>query len=225
MHRKNLTPLFERQYQITYKNREYLEKLSNFLNVRKLSHWNWKKTYNFLDINFEQEYIGYRFQVLKEWIQENQRYTSNFVNSLNEIISILSLENYLTTQEKNYINEFTSVLFAKNRNIKNLIVDFQLHEKEEVWYTYDILGVYEKTEKYKLIKNNIQIFLTNQRIIFASSGEIYKEIDIHSISGVKLKNNAIEINVNQNNYFIICNEINTVYVSIERVGKLVKLML
>lgn len=225
MHKKYLTPLFERPYQITYKNKKYLEKLTNSLNVKKLRYWNWKKTYNFLNINFEKEYIGYRFQILKEWIQQNQRYSPDFVNSLNEIISILSLENYLTTQEKNYINEFTSVLFAKNRNIKNLIVDFHLNEKEEVWYTYDILGIYEKNEKYKLIKNNIQIFLTNQRIIFASNGEIYKEINIYDISNVKLKNNTIEINANQNNYFIVCNEINTVYVSIERVGKLIKLMI
>lgn len=140
---KKLTALFERNLVINAKNKEYLNKLSLVLNLTKLDFWTRRKTLHYYNINFEDEYLAYRFSILKKWIELNQNYDQTFVTNVYEIIAILCLENELTTQELNYINEFRSVTFAKNRNIKNLIVDFKLLPKEEIWYTYEIIGLVE----------------------------------------------------------------------------------
>lgn len=219
---RKTTPLFDRNLTINSFNKNYIEKLQNELTIHKLNNWNPKKTWNLFDINYEQEYLAYRFFVLKEWIKQNQNYTQNFVNGLYQIISNLVLDNFLNTQEKNFINEFKSVVFAKNRNIKNLIVDFDLLEKEEVWYTYDILGLYQEGNKYKLIANNIQVFFTNQRIIFASNATLYKNINYDEISSIKLQNNFLKIITNDDSFIIAANEITTMYVSLERIGKLIR---
>lgn len=219
---RKITPLFDRNLTINSFNKNYIEKLQNKLTLHKLNNWNPKKTWNLFDINYEQEYLAYRFFILKEWIKQNQSYTQNFVNGLYQIISNLVLDNFLNTQEKNFINEFKSVVFAKNRNIKNLIVDFDLLDKEEVWYTYDILGLYQKTNKYKFIINNIQVFFTNQRIIFASNANLYKSINYDEISCIKLQNNFLKIITNDDELIIAANEITTMYVSLERIGKLIR---
>ena len=103
-----------------------------------------------------------------------------------EIIAILCLENELTTQELNYINEFRSVTFAKNRNIKNLIVDFKLLPKEEIWYTYEIIGLVElENDVQNIISKNTQVYLSSQRMIVAKQGNITLSLDYNQIKTLK----------------------------------------
>lgn len=223
MMQKTLTPLFVRQLIITEKNKSYLESLSKILNVNKLNFLTRRKVYRHYNINFEAEYLAYRFQILKKWIEINQSYDQKFVNGLFEIISILCLENDLTIQEQNYLNEFKSVVFAKNRNIKNLIVDFKLMPKEEIWYTYEILELFRIDDNsYKPVCKKTQIYLSNQRTIVAQSGHIYLSLDYGQITSIKLKNNLLEITGTKGTYLVVADEITTLYVSFERVGKLIK---
>ena len=148
-----------------------MQELQRVLNVDKLNAWTINKTYQHYNINFEQEYLGYRFEVLNQWIINNSDYNHKFVTNLKEIVYSLGLESYLTTQEKNYINNFNSVVFAKNRNIKNLVVDFELETNEEIWYTYEIFAVYSYAyEEWKQIIRSTQLYLSNQRVIIATSG-------------------------------------------------------
>lgn len=220
---KKLTALFERNLVINAKNKEYLNKLSLVLNLTKLDFWTRRKTLHYYNINFEDEYLAYRFSILKKWIELNQNYDQTFVTNVYEIIAILCLENELTTQELNYINEFRSVTFAKNRNIKNLIVDFKLLPKEEIWYTYEIIGLVElENDVQNIISKNTQVYLSSQRMIIAKQGNITLSLDYNQIKTLKPSLNKLKIETIKKTYFIIASEITTLYVSFERVGRLIR---
>lgn len=220
---KQITPLFTRPYLVTKKNAGYLAELKKVLNADKLNTWTINKTYQHYNINFEQEYLGYRFEVLNQWIISNSDYNHKFVVNLQEIIYSLGLESCLTTQEKNYINNFNSVVFAKNRNIKNLVVDFELEKGEEIWYSYEIFAVYSYTrEEYKQIIHNTQLYLSNQRLIVATSGNVHLSINYTDLTEMKLKNNCLEVKTFTKSYLIVAEDVKTLYVSFERVGKLIK---
>lgn len=220
---KHITPLFTRSYQVNKKNENYLNGLKNVLNIKKINSWTINKTYQHYNINFEQEYLAYRFEILKQWIMNNSDYNHKFVVNLQEIIYSLGLENCLTTQEQNYVNNFRSVVFAKNRNIKNLVVDFELEENEEIWYTYEVFAVYSYIyNDYKKIIKNTQIYYSNERIIVATSGNVYLSINYKELSETKLKNNCLEIKTYGRSYIVVADDIKTLYVSLERVGKLIK---
>lgn len=220
---KKLTALFERNLVINAKNKEYLNKLSLVLNLTKLDFWTRRKTLHYYNINFEDEYLAYRFSILKKWIELNQNYDQTFVTNVYEIIAILGLENELTTQELNYINEFRSVTFAKNRNIKNLIVDFKLLPKEEIWYTYEIIGLVElENDVQNIISKNTQVYLSSQRMIVAKQGNITLSLDYNQIKTLRPSLNKLKIETTKKTYFIIASEITTLYVSFERVGRLIR---
>lgn len=220
---KQITPLFTRPYLVTKKNSNYLEELKHVLDVNKLNTWTINKTYQYYNIKFEQEYLAYRFEILNQWIIINSDYNHKFVINLKEIIYSLGLENYLTTQEKNYINNFNSVVFAKNRNIKNLVVDFELETSEEIWYSYEIFAVYSYiNNEYQQIIHNTQIYLSNQRLIIATSGNVHLSINYADLLEMKLKNNCLEIRTYTKTYLIVTDDVKTLYVSLERVGKLIK---
>lgn len=220
---KKLTALFERNLVINAKNKEYLNKLSIVLNLTKLDFWTRRKTLHYYNINFEDEYLAYRFSILKKWIELNQNYDQTFATNVYEIIAILCLENELTTQELNYINEFRSVTFAKNRNIKNLIVDFKLLPKEEIWYTYEIIGLVElENDVQNIISKNTQVYLSSQRMIVAKQGNITLSLDYNQIKTLKPSLNKLKIETIKKTYFIIASEITTLYVSFERVGRLIR---
>ena len=114
-------------------------------------------------------------------------------------------------------------MFAKNRNIKNLIVDFPLLDKEEVWYHYDLDFFYQKiNDKYLKLQEKANIYLSNQRIIIAKGNE-YQSIFIDQIKNVKLTTNMLEITTTYSEFLLLTPDVFTLYVSVERIGKLMKI--
>ena len=217
------TPLFQRKLIESFDNEKFLFDIKQVLNINTLYNWTWKKTYKWLNLQFEEEYIAYRFYVLKEWINQNESYTSYYVKNLEEFIFVLGLNDYLTTQEINYISHYKSIVFAKNRNIKNLIVDFSLLANEEVWYHYNLNLFYQKIgDTYLKLQEKSNIYLSNQRIIVTKGNE-YHSIFVKDIKNVKLTNNMIEINTNYSEFLLLTSDVHTLYVSIERIGKLMKI--
>mgnify|MGYP003299126384 CR=1 FL=1 len=168
---KKLTPLFERQLLRNSKNNSYLIFLEKILTIDKLKYWTIQKTYHYLDWKFENEFLAYRFQIFKKWILLNQEYTNTFVKSFEEIASALDLKKEFTAQEQNYIETFASVVFSKNRNSKNLIVDFYVSNNEKVWYSYEIISLF-KIDKNTCIEKSKNQFIGNMIKINSLSGVI-----------------------------------------------------
>lgn len=224
---KKLTPLFERQLLRNSKNNSYLIFLEKILTIDKLKYWTIQKTYHYLDWKFESEFLAYRFQIFKKWILLNQEYTNTFVKSFEEIASALDLKKEFTAQEQNYIETFASVVFSKNRNIKNLIVDFYVSNNEEVWYSYEIISLFKIDKKLpqdNIIKiaDNIHFFLTNKRIMFWQKDEMELSIKFDLVDNIKLNNYFIDIETDEFIYKFVSKDIQTIYTSIERTGKLIK---
>lgn len=218
------TPLFFRSLVYTKENQEFLHTLQKVLNLKTLNKWTWKKTFKWLTATYEEEYVAYRFLVLKQWINQNEMYSSYFVNNLVEIISLLDLNKYLTAQEQNYINHYKSIVFAKNRNLKNLIVDFKTLANEEIWYHYDVQGFYQgvKNDEYLCLQTKSSIYLTSLRIIIAKGNE-YFSIFYTDIKEVKISLNMLFIKWKADEFWLVSNDVEAIYVSIERVSKLIKI--
>lgn len=217
------TPLFTRPLKETQHNREFLQAIRKALNLKTLNKWTWKKTFKWLSAIYEQEYIAYRFLVLKQWINQNEMYSSYFVNNLLEIISLLDLNKHLTAQEQNYINHYKSIVFAKNRNLKNLIVDFKTLTNEEVWYHYDVQGFYQVVQdEYLCLQTKSSVYLTSLRIIIAKGNE-YFSIFYTDIKEVKMSLNMLLIRWKTDEFWLISSDVESIYVSIERVSKLIKI--
>ena len=224
---KKLTPLFERALLRNSKNNSYLIFLEKILTIDKFKYWTIQKTYHYLDWKFESEFLAYRFQIFKKWILLNQEYTNTFVKSFEEIASALDLKKEFTAQEQNYIETFASVVFSKNRNIKNLIVDFYVSNNEEVWYSYEIISLFKidkKSPQDNIIKiaDNIHFFLTNKRIMFWQKDEMELSIKFDLVDNIKLNNYFIDIETDEFIYKFVSKDIQTIYTSIERTGKLIK---
>ncbi|MCQ3908340.1 MAG: hypothetical protein MJ200_02015 [Mycoplasmoidaceae bacterium] len=98
------------------------------------------------------------------------------------MIDKLFLTNELNSFEQQYIKNVEAIVFAKNRNLKQLIVDFSINDNELVFYRYD-LNAFKQIDKdgNAQIINNPEMYITTQRIIIA------KQLDIISIDYKTIK--------------------------------------
>jgi hypothetical protein len=99
------------------------------LNIHGLTSITKRKVKSFFDINKQQEFLRYRFELLKQWIKQHEFYTRSYVETLDSLISRLYLKDELNSFEIEYIKHYNGVIFAKERNLKNLIVEFNLKDK------------------------------------------------------------------------------------------------
>ena len=118
--------------------------------------------------DYDEESLAFRFQLLKNWINQYESLSSSFSNQLEKNIHRLRLASYLNAEEKNYVYHTQSYVFSLTRNIKSLIVNFQLFDGEEAYFHYDNVTV--KTYESKFVFKG-ELYITNTRIIF--SDEIY----------------------------------------------------
>lgn len=220
--------LFTREIKIdTYNKKQYYLELVSKLNFKNIDNYSNKSIYDLWNINYEDIFLAYRFKVLKDWIFHNEKYSSTFIKNLNYIIKILDVEKYLNAFETNYIEHYESIIFCKSRNIKKLIVDFNTNLGEEVWFKFScsqFIQFNEKKEPLFLNSKTIDIFLSNQRLIISTPVEI-QSINWKDIIIFKLQNNKIEIVTKFSKFYIISIEIYEIYVSVERICKIINIKL
>lgn len=140
------------------------------LNYKNVLNWSLKNTNKNFIFGLEQDYLAYRFEVLLDWINENEYYNEEYTFQLNKIIKILKLEPFLKAQEKAYVEHINAINFSKNRNLKSLIVDFDLkNNKEKAFFSFEEIDVYQinilTNEKTKITSNNVKMYITNQAIV------------------------------------------------------------
>lgn len=165
---------------------EYVNQIKNKLNINSLKKWR-INVLKFFDIHTFDFYISYAFSLIREWINKNEVYSEKYLDGLEKNLKKLKIYNRLNALEEEYINHFRSVLFAKKRNLKNLIVDFPL-EKQNKWNSFvdgyiksdenvyfhfenSNFFIYEKNNK-KLFAHDIDIFISDSRIIISQTTEI-----------------------------------------------------
>lgn len=190
--------------------------------------------FSLFNINDVSYYVGYVFSKIKKWINENEEYSEYYINSLEKIIVNNGVQNKLGSYEIEYINHVKAVVFAKERNLKKLIVDFPLESfkiqkrkwmvkkiNEIVYYKFEKISLLDFDSFFKPIqtKHNLEINLSNHRIIFNSSAYIFS-INYKKIIKYKLDGNSTLIYVNHDGiikiYRLIANDNFVFYVSFER---------
>lgn len=200
----------------------YLKNLKSKLTHKNLDIFTENNIYDFWDINFEDIFLAYRFHILKNWIYYNEKISSNFLKELHYVIKVLDLNNYLNAYETNYIRHYESINFAQNRNIKKLIVDFSVNKDEEVWFQYSSIMFAQLNTALELITNHPDIYLSNQRIVISTPVEI-QSIYWKDVSEFKLVNNRISIYTKYGSFVLISTEILEIYVSVERISKIINI--
>ena len=69
--------------------------------------------------DYDEKSLAFRFQLLKNWINQYESLSSSFSNQLEKNIHRLRLASYLNAEEKNYVYHTQSYVFSLTRNIKS----------------------------------------------------------------------------------------------------------
>ncbi len=219
------TILFQRNnIKLTYDDQKYLKLIKQKLNLSTLFTFNKNKIYSLYNVEHEDAFLYYRFELLLNWILDNESYTEKFINNLIYIINILDLEKYLNGYEQNYLNHYQSLIFSQTRNLKKLIVDFETLDNENIYYQYEINDIYEydcNKLKNQIINKIIYLYISDKRLIISINNEI-KYLMWKQINQIKIYNNSLCILWNNNQQLIIYSlDLFEIYVAIERVCNLI----
>ena len=173
---------FQRQKSALYIEKfvPYIKKELNLNNVDEIKK---SKVLSLYEPKFEQDFLAYRFDLLKQWMDKNKSYSKEYVVALDEMVDKLYLFNELNSFEQQYIKNVQAIVFAKNRNLKQLIVDFPVNKNEFVFYRYD-LDAFKLVDKKGLVQiiTTPEMYITTERLI------ISKKIDIISIDYKTIEN-------------------------------------
>ncbi len=173
---------FQRQKSALYKE-EFVPYIKKELNLNNVDDIKKSKVLSLYEPKFEKDFLAYRFDLLKQWMDKNKSYSKEYVVALDEMVDKLYLFNELNSFEQQYIKNIQAIVFAKNRNLKQLIVDFPVNKNEFVFYRYD-LDAFKLVDKKGLVQiiKTPEMYITTERLI------ISKKIDIISIDYKTIEN-------------------------------------
>lgn len=192
----------------------------NYSNVEEISKNDIK---NLFEINKENEFLSYRFELLKKWIVTNEKYTNKYLSRLDALINKLFLTNELNSYEQQYLSHVRAISFAKSRNLKNLIIDFPIEKNEKVYYKYSNVKFYEKSEQFITIEDNSECYITSERIV------ILKNLNVYSMYYNQIKNflfssKGILVEISMGKQYLIVSDDNYVlYTSLDRILRFMKI--
>lgn len=203
----------------------YKNSLKRKLTFKKINSifFNIKKYFKLENYN---HFICYCFQFIKEWINKNEIYTESYIEKLEKLIKKLHLSTLLNAFEEEYIYHFKSVVFAKKRNLKKLIVDFPLEEfsnvawdKEEAVY-YHFVDSQLIDEKNNLLINDCNIYLSTNRIICSLPSSFYS-FNLNEINIYKKGKKYFDFIYKDKKYYINAIDNYEFYVSFQRIKGLI----
>jgi DNA-binding GntR family transcriptional regulator len=157
----------------------------------------------------------------------HERYENDYLEKLKDFINLLYLDQELNSYELNYIKHFENIIFAKKRNLKNLIVDFPLsHKKEKVYYKYDAVSFCHTTVKKQMVHTieNGEFFISTKRVLFSKDTNIFA-IDIQTIKDFKVSDTDLQIQTESDTFIFKTNDPYLLYVSLQRILKLLSILI
>lgn len=205
--------------------KEFKKYLSPKLNMNNILKWSNRKIIKYVDEKDLNNYIAYIFELFNSWLKLNERFTKSFLMDLDIVINKLNLRKFFYQIEINYIEYLFNIVFAKTRVLKDIIVDFETEKFEKVYFNYEILYLKQEhlgfnNSNFKDIFHNGNIYLTSARIILTNKFE-YIAINLCDIYTTVLSQDHIKI-VTYNKVFKIYSfDAYLIYISLERIGKLI----
>jgi hypothetical protein len=153
-------------------------------------------------------------------MHKNEFYDREYIEKLEKIIDKFFLRLELNSYEYEYLNHYHNIVFAKIRNLKNLICDFPVDKNEKVYYKYENVGLYKLQDNVMLpIQKSGEIFITTKKILLNRDISIYP-IDFETIVDYKVSMRGLEIYTKHNIYILKCYDDYLIYTSLERIFKL-----
>lgn len=151
---------------------EYVPKMNLHINLHNVFLIKKKTLINYYSIKERQDFLAYRFYLLKQWMTKNEKYTPGYVKRLDLLISKLHLWNELNSFERQWILNVNDIVFAKTRNLKSLIVDFETNKKEIVVFKYsNIKFTFATMKKKEKVISNCLMYISNHRLVIIKGVE------------------------------------------------------
>lgn len=203
----------------------YLNSLTKKLSFKKINSifFNIKKYFKLKDYD---NFVCYCFDFVREWINKNEMYIESYIEKLERIIKKLNLWNVLNAFEEEYIYHFKSVIFAKKRNLKKLIVDFPLEkfsnislDKEEAVY-YHFVDSQLIDENNNILANDCNVYLSTNRIVCSLSSSFYS-FNLNEINIYKKGKRYFDFIYKNKTYYINAIDNYEFYVSFQRIKGLI----
>jgi hypothetical protein len=153
-------------------------------------------------------------------MKQHENYNKSYVETLDSLIDRLYLRNEFNSYENEYVKHYNGVVFAKQRNLKNLIVEFKLKdEHEKVYFKYENASIFKLRQTgLDPICIDGEVFITTKKIAVYKDKEIYP-INFEQIINYKITRNGLRIDADNGTYFIKSNDDYINYVSLERILK------
>lgn len=231
--------LFKKQIDNIEKYIEYKNTIAKNFNIKKVNYifFNPKK---YIDIYHFDFYLAYCYELIKEWIYKNEVYTEDYLISLENLLEKMKIVNHLRAIEKDYLIHIKSVVFAKTRNLKKLIVDFPLQNKKEyikkyfyffskkievqetAYYSFDNCSLFQSNDSNKIeIAKNSKVYISDLRIILLLETRVFN-FYLKDINDYKIGLDYFEFWYKGNYYYLQTENKYEFYISFERIKKLFK---
>ncbi|GHU33415.1 hypothetical protein FACS1894166_08810 [Bacilli bacterium] len=128
----------------------------------------------------------------------------------------------MNSYEREHVDHYLRIVFAQTRNLKNLIIDFPVNKKERVYYRYENVDLY-RMDGTKLIRvvTDGEFYITTQKILLAKQLDIFP-IELSAIKEIKMSKSGLMIVTNLSAFIFKTYDSYTLYVSLERVIRLMK---
>jgi len=214
---------FKREHSENYFN-SYLPKVKDKFNCENIESTPRFKVMQCFHVGEEVDFLAYRFDVLNDWMKMNERYVQPYINRLSVVINNLCLQEEFNSFEKQRIFDLEAIIFAKWRNLKQLIVDFKMYDGEFVFYRYEINSFHKANNKQDRELKDLDLFITTKRIVIAKN--LYTvSLDYKIIKNYHISKSSIIIELKSGySYEIKCDNTYVIYVSLERVLKREKII-
>lgn len=202
---------------------QYVPKINCHINLHNIFSINKHALANYYNIKESQDFLAYRFYLLKQWMTKNEKYTPEYIEKLDLLINKLHLWNKLNSFEKQWILNVNDIVFAKTRNLKSLIIDFETNKKEVVVFKYNnVKFAFETNRKNEKVILNCVVYISNQRLIIIKGVENFN-IEWKLVKSYNFSIQRICITTNNGNKFYLSSHNNYIlHVSFCRIFEIIK---
>lgn len=207
-------PSNEESYLVYKQNIEKQFNITNFLSFSKF------KIKKLFCIGQEENFLRYRFELIKAWMKQNLMYTTDCINKLDLIFKKMMINSILYPEEEAFIYSIRNIVFAKKRNLKSVLTDLKTPKNEVIYYFYQ-LNKYLKDDQENI---GYQVCLSNFNIYLRSDKQKQEKIDYKDIHNLHLCNDSLVIQTTMNKYQAFVSEPKLLYVSLERILKIKKIL-
>jgi hypothetical protein len=136
------------------------------------------------------------------------------------IVNKLFLTNELNAYENEYINHYNGVVFAKERNLKNLIIEFRGNDNENFFYKYSGATMYKLNgDKLETVCKDGEVFISTKRILVYKNHIVYP-INFEQIINYRVTSSGLCIEADYGTFYIRTVDDYINYVSFERILRL-----